>query len=378
MRRFFIALLVASVSFTAATARAPHGKIVIPDIPGYKVLKCDFHIHTLFSDGSVWPTVRVQEAADEGLDAISITDHIEFRPWSHIIKGDHNMAYDVAIGKGRPESVLLPGEDVLVIRGTEVSRDMPPGHWNAIFTQDNNPLETPDYRDAFREACRQGSFLYWNHPGWDGQAPNETLWHPEHEALYREGFMMGIEVYNHFGGFYPEAFQWALDRDLTIMAGTDTHHPMSQLYDFAAGEHRDITLVFARERSHEGILEALRARRTAVYFGNTVAGRENVLRPLFEAILKVDQVLWEGNRVTVILKNESTVPLILDKAPGSEHLCYKRAFAVRPGESFKLNVTPVGEFNIMDAESLDLNLYVRNFYVGAPDLPLKHTVVIKR
>ena len=371
-------MLVAAVCSFALAARAPHGKIVVPDIPGYKVLKCDFHIHTLFSDGSVWPTVRVQEAADEGLDAIAITDHIEYRPWSHIVKGDHNTAYDVATGKERPEAVLLPGEDVLVIRGAEVSRDMPPGHWNAIFTQDNNPLETPDYRDAFRQACRQGAFLYWNHPGWDFHAPNETLWHEEHEKLFKEGFMMGIEVYNHFGGFSPEAFQWALDKDLTIMAGTDTHHPMSQLYDFSAGEHRDITLVFARERSHEGILEALKHRRTAVYFGDTVAGRENVLKPLFEAILNVDQTLWEGNKVTLILKNDSTVPLVLDKAPGSEHLCYKRAFVVRPGETFKLNVTPVGGFNISDAKSLDLNLYVRNFYVDAPSQPLHYTLTLKR
>ena len=34
----------------------------IPDIPGYKTLKCDFHIHTVFSDGSVWPDIRSEEA----------------------------------------------------------------------------------------------------------------------------------------------------------------------------------------------------------------------------------------------------------------------------------------------------------------------------
>ncbi|HOI80411.1 MAG TPA: PHP domain-containing protein, partial [Petrimonas sp.] len=49
--------------------------IVIPDVNGFKVLKCDFHMHTVFSDGDVWPTVRVQEAWREGLDAIAITDH---------------------------------------------------------------------------------------------------------------------------------------------------------------------------------------------------------------------------------------------------------------------------------------------------------------
>ena len=51
-----------------------HGRkeIHIPDIMGYKTLKCDFHMHTIFSDGVVWPEVRVQEAWEEGLDAIRI------------------------------------------------------------------------------------------------------------------------------------------------------------------------------------------------------------------------------------------------------------------------------------------------------------------
>ena len=32
--------------------------IRVPDIPGYTTLKCDFHIHSAYSDGSVWPDVR--------------------------------------------------------------------------------------------------------------------------------------------------------------------------------------------------------------------------------------------------------------------------------------------------------------------------------
>lgn len=47
---------------------------------GFHVLKCDFHTHTIFSDGRVWPTMRVDEAWKDGLDAIAITDHIEVRP----------------------------------------------------------------------------------------------------------------------------------------------------------------------------------------------------------------------------------------------------------------------------------------------------------
>lgn len=55
-------------------------EIRVPDPEGYRTLKCDFHIHTVFSDGLVWPTVRVDEAYREGLDAIALTEHLEYRP----------------------------------------------------------------------------------------------------------------------------------------------------------------------------------------------------------------------------------------------------------------------------------------------------------
>ena len=61
-------------------------EINIPGFDGYQTLKCDFHIHTVFSDGSVWPSVRVQEAWQEGLDAIAITDHLEYRPHKDIVE----------------------------------------------------------------------------------------------------------------------------------------------------------------------------------------------------------------------------------------------------------------------------------------------------
>ena len=69
-------------------------KIVnLPDLPGYVTLKCDFHMHTVFSDGNVWPTVRIDEALHDGLDAIakdSVLDAVEeavkqgaFIQWNH-------------------------------------------------------------------------------------------------------------------------------------------------------------------------------------------------------------------------------------------------------------------------------------------------------
>ncbi|MDR0697622.1 MAG: twin-arginine translocation signal domain-containing protein, partial [Tannerella sp.] len=50
----------------------PPRQIVIPNVGGFKTLKGDFHIHTLFSDGYVMPVDRVTEAVQNGLDVISI------------------------------------------------------------------------------------------------------------------------------------------------------------------------------------------------------------------------------------------------------------------------------------------------------------------
>lgn len=88
----FAALLTGGVCMQAQEAALPKqikiGKervkarreLRLPEIDGYQLLKCDFHVHTIFSDGIVWPTLRVQEAWEEGLDAIAITDHIEGQP----------------------------------------------------------------------------------------------------------------------------------------------------------------------------------------------------------------------------------------------------------------------------------------------------------
>ena len=44
------------------------------------IISTDLHIHTVFSDGVVWPSVRVEEAYREGIELIAITDHLEYQP----------------------------------------------------------------------------------------------------------------------------------------------------------------------------------------------------------------------------------------------------------------------------------------------------------
>ena len=94
MKRFYLFLAMAGILQTGF-GQTKDKDINIPDLDNYKTLKCDFHIHTVFSDGLVWPTVRVDEAYSEGLDAISLTEHIEYRPHKDDIKADHNRSYEI-------------------------------------------------------------------------------------------------------------------------------------------------------------------------------------------------------------------------------------------------------------------------------------------
>ena len=81
MRRFLIAVLFFALTAMSTAMAQVRGYLPVPDVPGFKTLKGDFHLHTVFSDGDVWPTVRVSEAWRDGLDVIAITDHNEYHPY---------------------------------------------------------------------------------------------------------------------------------------------------------------------------------------------------------------------------------------------------------------------------------------------------------
>ena len=252
--------------------------IDIPGFDGYEALKCDFHIHTVFSDGKVWPDVRVNEAWQQGLDAIAITDHIEYRPFKGKVLGDLNESYNIA--KGCADYL-----DFILIKGAEITRDKPIGHLNALFINDANKLDLADPVDAIREAKKQGAFIMWNHPGWPD---DKSTLYPIHEQLLKEHLIDGIETFN-FLEYYPLTFDYANKYDLCYMGNSDIHDPITITY---GGERlsRPLTLVFSSERSENGIREALFAKRTAVLFNGRLAGKDEILRKLFFASVHVRKI----------------------------------------------------------------------------------------
>ncbi len=266
--------------------------IQIPDIEGYKTLKCDFHVHTPFSDGKVWPDQRVNEAWNEGLDVIAITDHIEYRPNKAVLISDFNKSNEIAQKRGNEIGMI-------VIKGSEITRSKPLGHINALFIEDANKLSVSNELDAIEEAVSQGAFLLWNHPGW----PNDTSTiYPVHRELIAAKKILGVEVFNGLE-VYPEVIDWCNELGLAPFANTDIHYTSANLY--RSPNIRPMTLVFAKEYTEEAVREALFAGRTVAFYNNILSGKEEYLKALIRESLAVRVI--DKAKGTIEITNHSDI-----------------------------------------------------------------------
>ena len=343
-------------------------EIRIPNPDGFLTLKCDFHMHTVFSDGTVWPTVRAEEAWRNGLDAIAITDHIEYQPHKQDIPTNFHRAYEIASGAGN-------SFDLIVIRGSEITRDMPPGHLNAIFLTDCAALSVETWNDAIKAAHDQKAFIFWNHPGWEHQAADGVaVWYPEHTQILEAGMLHGIEVING-RSYYPEAHRWAIEKKLAIFANSDIHAPIDMDYEIRSGDLRPMTLVFARERSEASIREALIARRSAAFAAGHLIGPEELLRPIFEKSLRIKNpgVSLKGKgRARIQIANDSDIGYFLQRVEEPAGLRIPEELTLPAGKTVILEVAgsgsaPAGE------QVISLPYTVGNLLVG-PDNPLVATI----
>jgi len=346
-------------------------EIKIPDIPGYITLKCDLHMHTVFSDELVWPTVRVDEAWSEGLDAIAITDHIEFHKHEKDVSTDNDRSYEIALPRAEELSFLLA-------RGGEMTKNMPPGHFNAIFLDDVNKLKNEDFREAFKAARDQNAFIFWNHP-W-GQNRGEdglSIWHPEHTLIFENGWMHGIEIANRWG-YHPNPHRWALEKNLTILCNTDQHGPMDS--NLGGLGLRAMTLVFAREKSLAAIKEALFDRRTAVFVNGDLYGEQRFLEPLFEEAVEVlvprVTLKGKGSRASVQVRNHSGILFRLAAEGKVEGINFQEGLTLLPEATVLLRVSASGDSLVPGIRTVELPYRVQNMHLS-PEETLRITLSLE-
>jgi len=320
MKIFLLGLLLAGSTVTYADAQPEQDarSIDFPDPEGYVTLVADLHTHTVFSDGDVWPTIRIEEATKDGIDVISFTEHLEYQPHiEDIPHPDRNRSFELG-------QLAVSNSDLMVIRGAEITRQInddlkAPGHINAVFIQDANKLYRYDAsrkeealaqfrpqatihspaeeynaiarlwpaEQAMQEANAQSAFVFWNHPAWFAQRPDgiATL-ENIHKQFIADGLLHGIEVVN-MHWFSESALQIALDNNLTILGTSDVHQLIDWDYEPHHGGHRPVTLILAETNTEASVKEALFARRTVVWFNDLLIGEKRNVVPLLKASLTI-------------------------------------------------------------------------------------------
>jgi 3',5'-nucleoside bisphosphate phosphatase len=308
-RRVAVVFVLCASCVIGGGAQSIRKPFALPAPPGFQTLAADLHLHTVFSDGEVWPTVHVREAWRDGLDLVALTDHLEYRPHARDVAGSALRAFEVA----RPLADQL---GLLLLPAAEITRPIPlapspwpvgSAHFNALFITDDTPLANPDLTAALRAARTQGAFVFWNHPSFMGR---RAQWFPHVAELFDQGLFQGIEVVN--GDDYsPEAFEWALARRLTILACSDAHLPMPAHLRSA---RRPMTMLFVRTRDLDGIRDALVSRRTVAWLDNDVWGEEQWLRALWNGAVRAAAMVTvrAGSELMIPLENLTSIDFDLE------------------------------------------------------------------
>ena len=351
-------LLIAFSLFQLVFAQHKHTgidrKISFPDIKGYKTLSCDLHTHTVFSDGSVWPSIRVAEANKDGLDAIAVTEHIEYQAYKDDIPHpDRNRSYDLT-------KKYAKGSDLMVIAGTEITKKMPPGHANAIFVKDVNKIMNDDYMKAYEAARKQGAFVFWNHPHWIGQRKDASVKvFDEVEELINKRLLHGIEVTNE-RTYSNQAIQAAIDHDLTMIGTSDVHDLVDWDYKIPEGGHRPVTLVFSKRKNLKDLKRSLFQGRTVVWYNNILIGKNEWMTPLINASLTIDSVgFYKKYELGVIkIRNHSDARFILKNKSKYDFYQHSDLVEIEPHSIKQLAIVSGKNISNFDLEFEVLNAVI--------------------
>lgn len=400
MYRLFLMSALTAITCLASAHDQPK-PLSFPDTAdGRQVVAVDLHTHSVFSDGRVWPGLRVEEAERDGLAVLAITEHLEWQPHlEDIPHPDRNRAYAIARSKAG-------NGNVLVINGAEITRGVEVGHLNAVFINDANAMMTPDKpsahasddmgerfmhptpdnleetRESLQRARDQGGFLFLNHPSWPGLSPTgRGLLSGFQAALMAEGLIDGIEVGNG-GRFSADAMNIALEHNLAILGTSDVHGLIA--WDYASpGDHlvpggkgaRTTTLLAIKEITSEAVKEALQNRETVALVSNQLFGRAQALTTVLEAGVwfelerQVPSYVGESQVFTLAFYNELPIPVVIRNTSDTWFSTGANTITVPPHGTAYVDAAQLTEPNSLDVITVDiLNAYT------APDQPLSFTV----
>jgi hypothetical protein len=339
MKKLLLILVLAVLGLSSAEAQKdiPHvfrtnpevynrrTEIVLPQVKGFNIYKADLHIHTSYSDGHITPAGRVEEAWNDGLDIIAITDHYEvYRNVKKLFKvtapynadgkpTKYMSAHDAgaimldfnAIHNEAVEQRDKAGYEMLIIKGCEMARNSRThGHFNCLFLKDINTLYDKDMSVAFDNVHAQGGLVIHNHPAYMRGTTDKSEFH---EQVYGASKIDGIEVANSLS-FYPPIVRRCVEEKLFMVGGSDIHNESLRKFG-SLGVYRTMTFIMAKELTEAAIKDALLKHRTIAYSGGYLIGEEKWLTEYLNAAIecRITNINEKADKRTFQLTNNTSI-----------------------------------------------------------------------
>ncbi len=221
-----------------------------PELCARYPLRCDFHIHTLYSDGRATPAEMLIRGRELGLDIAVITDHNAYQGSIDGLEARQRLGLNLISMPG--EEVSGPNWHIVAINastGIADLADAPLGSGNSAA------WEYEALRWAIQSTQAHGGRAFLAHPYWVVDR-GYHLPVPMYDRVLAEGILDGIELLgdvryqNNVRSLARYLDFRAAGLDIPILGNSDTHRT-----DHTYGTYW--TVVFAREPTPAAVLEAI-------------------------------------------------------------------------------------------------------------------------
>jgi hypothetical protein len=258
-----------------------------PDLARRLPLRCDFHIHTYYSDGHQSPVEMAVRGRELGLDALAITDHNRHLPSKEAVAGVEQLGLNL---------ICLPGEEVSFPDWHMLAVSTRAAVWERYNSDEGTAeiaaleaaladkklaggLTAAEYapiRWAVESIHRHGGRAFLAHPYWISER-GRHLDIRFYEQLVAEGVLDGVELIGdvdyednllsvaHYQGLLEKGYR------LPILGNSDTHDAAHTF-----GGHWSIA--FVEEMSSAGLLQAIQKRYSVACTLITPAKQRDALR----------------------------------------------------------------------------------------------------
>ena len=146
------------------------------------------------------------------------------------------------------------------------------------------------------------------------------------------------------------------------------HNLIEWDYQTRKGEHRTVTLIFAKERTKPAIRDALFNGRTVVWFKDILIGKEKNLVPLLESMISIESLGYrEGTQMdvnqetsilTVSIRNKSSAELKIQNQSAFSFIKHTNLIVLPSEGEMELQVKTLKQLEDIKLDFLVLNALI--------------------